>query len=98
MRMITEEHYNTIQEFTGLLLHCHIPFSVTYSFDGGAKWTFPFTDGDFICNCAVFGPSYVESMAMPWDEDDVTTCTLQQAISNLRKYFKEDIKKYQPII
>ena len=97
MTKINSARYNTIKEFTYCLLDYRIPFTISCCLDG-IKWTFPFCDGDFICNSAVHNPSMVESMAMPWDGDDVTTCTVQEAISNLRKHFKEDIKRYQSIM
>lgn len=90
MIKIDSARYNTIEEFTSCLLHYQIPFAVSYHL-GGAKWVFPFCDGDFICNIAIHNPSMVESMHMPWDADDVTQLYIPEAIKLLLHFYKSTL-------
>lgn len=90
MTKIDSARFNTIKKFTYCLLDHQIPFVISCHL-GGAKWTFPFCDGDFICNIAIHNPSMVESMAMPWDGEDVTQLYVPEAIKLLLHFYKSTI-------
>lgn len=83
--MLDSRYQQTIEEFSACLIQFEIPFSIQY-FLGGAKWTFPFCDGDFICNKAI-NFNFVESKGMPWDDDEVTLLTISEALKKMLKHF-----------
>lgn len=56
---------------------------------GGWQIRFPWTDGDVACNALTYGNTagYVESYRFPWDNDDVTVLTVDEAIYKVIAYY-----------
>jgi hypothetical protein len=68
----------------------HIPFTLNVIFDG-LQIRFPWNDGDLICHSYSYGheDGNVESMGCPWDDEDVSCLSLDEAIDNIEEWYAE---------
>ena len=78
--MINPEYAKPILTLSNSLNKRNIPHTVNVNWDG-LQIRFPWNSGDFICHSGSYGHEFgaVESMGCPWDEDDVTCLTVDDA-------------------
>ncbi len=88
--MKTQDFYaNKIKAIGSACESRGIPFEIGKSWDG-AIITFPWSNGDVVCNGLSGGHSgadLVESFQFPWDKGDVTVLTVKEAIEKITALF-----------
>ena len=79
--MINPNYANPILTLANGLTENGIPFTINEIWDG-LQIRFPWNYGDFICHSYSYGSDkgMVESMGCPWDDDDVTALTVEDAL------------------
>ena len=78
-----------ILEIADRLTSYQVPFSIKLLY-GGAQLRFPWHKGDIICHERSYGHELgmVESFEFPWDEDDVSVLTPNEAVERIvAEYF-----------
>lgn len=67
-----------------------IPHEI-HSLHGGFQIRFPWCDGDVVCHSFSYGNKWgeFESYGFPWDEFDVTTLSISDAVTKIMKYYHE---------
>ena len=86
--------------FSTLLIERHVTFTRERLYDGW-KWLFPdFPYGDVIIHSGSYhcDEGYVESMGMPWDEDDVSVFLPEEMANRIAeaafyRHLEEELNK-----
>lgn len=88
--MINPEYAKPILALANLCTMEKIPHSISTIHDG-LQIRFPWNNGDLVCHFFSYGHEYgdVESYNCPWDGDDVTRLTIEDAIMNLVSWYRE---------
>ena len=88
--MINPDYAKPILALANLCTSEKIPHIINPIHDG-LQIRFPWNNGDFVCHYFSYGHEYgdVESMGCPWDGDDVTRLTVEDAIVNLVSWYRE---------
>jgi hypothetical protein len=88
--MINPKYAQPILTLANALSEHSIPCSINILWDG-LQIQFPWNDGDLVCNGGSYGSAVgdVESIACPWDEDDVTRLTIDEAFEKISKWYRE---------
>lgn len=87
---INSKFANTILTLTKFLSERDIPYTLHICWDG-LQVCFPWNDGDLICHSGSYGhdKNMVESMGCPWDEDDVTSLSIEDALEKITNWYSE---------
>ena len=87
----------TIEKFSNLLDERGIEYTKHPIFDG-MQWRFNHLPGDVVIHSGSYNShrGYVESYQMPWDDEDVTSCTPEEMARRIagEKYNEEEEYKY----
>ena len=86
--MINPKYAQSILTLVNALIEHGIPCSINILYDG-LQIRFPWNDGDLICHMGSYGSEVgdVESMGCPWDDEDVTRLTLDEAFEKISKWY-----------
>lgn len=78
--MINPEYAKPILTLSNSFNKRNIPHTLNVIWDG-LQIRFPWNNGDIICHSGSFEHEYgnVESMGCPWDEDNVTCLSIDEA-------------------
>ena len=81
-----ERHIDFIAEALDTL---HVPYTKYHCWEG-AQLRFPWCKGDVACHASTYGSDsgFVETYQFPWDEDDVSMLSPQEAIDKIANYYK----------
>lgn len=68
-----------------------IPYTIKL-YAGGFVVKFPWCDGDIACNVFTYHheDGYVETYHFPWDDNDVTVLTPEEAVNNIINFYNEE--------
>lgn len=79
--MINPEYAKPILTIVNALSEHNIPFTLKVCWDG-LQICFPWNYGDVICHAGSYGHTEgkVETMGCPWDGEDVSTLSVEDAI------------------
>lgn len=85
---INPKYANVILTLANRCIENNIPVKIVTLFDG-LQVRFPWSDGDLICHQYSYGANRgcVESCGCPWDEDDVTCLTVDEAIKKISEWY-----------
>lgn len=88
--MINPEYAKPILTLSNSFNKRNIPHTLNVIWDG-LQIRFPWNNGDIICHSGSFGHEYgnVESMGCPWDEDDVTCLSIDEASDLITNWWVE---------
>lgn len=88
MMMINPYFANVIFNLANKLSRRNIPYTIKTCWDG-LQIQFPWSNGDLVCHGASYGHAVgaVESMGCPWDEDDVTCLTVNEAFEKIVAWY-----------
>lgn len=87
--MINPEYATPILTLANFLTSSHVPFVLNAHWDG-LQMHFPWAaNADIVCNALSYGHAYgrVESMGCPWDEGDVTSLEVDEAVENIKAWY-----------
>jgi len=84
------KYFTPIIKVAKALDSANIPFEFHSAFDG-AQLRFPWSAGDIVCHNFSRGANagYVESYQFPWDNDDTSMLTTDEAIEKISNYYCE---------
>lgn len=87
--MINPDFVNPILTIANVLTERNIPHSINVIYDG-LQIRFPWNYGDLVCHSGSYGHDCgkVESMGCPWDEDDVSCISVDEAIEFIANWHK----------
>lgn len=90
LKAVNRTYATTIFALVNLLSNRKIPLSISFCWDG-LQIRFPWNHGDIICHSGSYGhdQNCVESMGCPWDDDDVTCLSLEEAYNNIVAWYEE---------
>lgn len=85
---INPEYAYVILTLANYLIERNIPLRIVTLYDG-LQIRFPWSDGDLICHQYSYGADdgCVESFGCPWDEDDVTRLTIDEAVEKISEWY-----------
>lgn len=88
--MINPKYAQPILTLANTLIERGIPCSINIIYDG-LQIRFPWNDGDLICHMGSYGNTVgnVESLGCPWDEDDVTRLTVDEALEKITEWYRK---------
>ena len=88
--MIDPKYAQPILTLANALSERGIPCSINIAWEG-LQIRFPWNDGDLVCHLGSYGSAVgdVESMGCPWDEDDVTRLTTNEALEKISEWYRE---------
>jgi len=92
--MINPKYANSIFVLANLLSERNVPFSLNLCWDG-LQMRFPWNGGDIICHSGSYNSddNYVESMGCPWDNNDVSCLSLEEAYVNIVDWYQKEYAK-----
>lgn len=87
---INTKFANTILTLANSLTERNIPHTININLDG-LQIRFPWNGGDLICHSGSYGHNedMVESMGCPWDIDDVTSLSVEDALEKITNWYAE---------
>lgn len=87
---IKPEYAKPILNLSNALSERNIPHTINVLWDG-LQIHFPWNNGDIICHSGSFGHEVgdVESMACPWDDEDVSHLTVKDAVDRIITWWQE---------
>ena len=89
--MINPKYAKPILALSNLLTEYGIPHTLNVNWDG-LQIRFPWNHGDLICHSGSYehDKGMLESMACPWDDEDVSTISVDDAFIGICKWYAED--------
>lgn len=88
--MINPDYAKPILTLANALTEQKIPHTLNVIHDG-LQIRFPWCKGDFICHNWSYGheSGWVESLGFPWDYDDVSCSSVEEAIANITSLWQK---------
>lgn len=88
--MINPKYANPIFVLANLLSERNVPYSLNPCWDG-LQMRFQWSKGDIICHSGSYNSddNFVESMGCPWDEDDVSCLSIEEAYLNIVDWYQK---------
>ena len=89
--MINPEYAKPILTLSNQLTERNIPHTVKVIWDG-LQIRFPWNNGDLVCHSGSYGHNYgaVESMGCPWDGEDVSCISIEEALERITEWYAEN--------
>lgn len=90
----TDEYMSRINTIAQICAEHGVPY-VTRKLWEGAQIRFPWCEGDIACHDGIYGHSdgMVESYQFPWDDEDVSVLTPEEAGALIVEYYNETVGK-----
>ena len=78
----------SIAKTASLLQEMDVPFTIKKIWDG-YQLRFGWCEGDVACHSGTYGSleGFVETYCFPWDEDDVSMLTPEEAAAKISAYY-----------
>lgn len=88
--MINSAYAISILTLANALTAYNVPYTLNVIWDG-LQIRFPWNHGDIVCHSGSYGhdQNCVESMGCPWDDDNVTCLSLDEAYNNIVAWYEE---------
>ena len=89
--MINPDFANPILTLSNALSVRNIPHTLNVIWDG-LQIRFPWNGGDIVCHNGSYGHNFgnVESMGCPWDGEDVSCISPEEALDYIVKWYAEN--------
>lgn len=90
----SDRYHDRILDIAQICLDHEVPYTTNKLWEGW-QIRFPWCVGDVACHDATYGhdDGLVESYAFPWDDEDVSVLTPEEAGALIVKYYNETVGK-----